>query len=282
MTNKHQHERAFFNDLPAMLARRKVLLGLGSLGSLGLIGLGLNASGLIGRKNAPMQTATAADGTSCVSDPFETEGPFPADGTNTKAGKLVNVLTKEGVIRPDLTTSFAGMKPVAAGLPLSLEIKLVNVSASCAPLAGYPLYLWHCDVKGNYSLYDQTDRNYLRGVGISDQNGLINFKTIFPGCYPGRWPHMHFEVFENATSAVSGSKALLTAQLAMPEKECHAAYQANQLYTDSIEHLKYTSLERDGIFNDNTKAQREQQTLTMQGDATTGYTANVTVGLKLS
>jgi protocatechuate 3,4-dioxygenase beta subunit len=33
-------------------------------------------------------------------------------------------------------------------------------------------------------------------VQITDANGVVSFTSIFPGCYSGRWPHIHFEVFE--------------------------------------------------------------------------------------
>ena len=50
---------------------------------------------------------------------------------------------------------------------------------------------------GNYSLYSQgaADENYLRGVQAADDDGVVTFQSIFPACYPGRWPHIHFEVY---------------------------------------------------------------------------------------
>ena len=34
----------------------------------------------------------------------------------------------------------------------------------------------------------------LLGVQVTDANGRVTFTLIVPGCYPGRWPHIHFEV----------------------------------------------------------------------------------------
>ena len=56
------------------------------------------------RGGAATVTGTAADGSVCVANPAETEGPFPADGTNVREGQTVNILTEEGVIREDIRT----------------------------------------------------------------------------------------------------------------------------------------------------------------------------------
>ena len=50
---------------------------------------------------------------------------------------------------------------------------------------------------------DVADENYLRGVQETDADGSVQFTTIFPACYAGRWPHMHFEVYESLDSATS-------------------------------------------------------------------------------
>ncbi len=167
---------------------------------------GCNIGGLIGSSEAN-ETATGADGASCIKLPSETPGPFPGDGTNRRSGSIVNVLIQSGIVRQDLRPSFAGMTPVAEGVQLDLSIRLVDVGNACAPLAGHALYIWHCDREGRYSLYNTDDSNYLRGVGISDSQGRIVFTTVFPGCYDGRWPHFHFEIFASPEKAVSAIKA---------------------------------------------------------------------------
>ena len=57
--------------------------------------------------------------------------------------------------------------------------------------------MWHCDRLGRYSLYGAgvTNQNYLRGTQEADASGNVTFTSIFPGCYSGRWPHIHFEVY---------------------------------------------------------------------------------------
>jgi protocatechuate 3,4-dioxygenase beta subunit len=180
------------------------------------------------------------------------------------------------VIREDLRTSFAGLTPTADGLELALELTLVD-AAGCTPLAGHAIYLWHCDTTGLYSLYDTTDRNYLRGVGVSDADGKVRFTTVFPGCYDGRWPHIHFEVFTSAAAAVSGEASVLTAQIAMPEAEAAAVYAADARYANGTANLGRISLATDNVFNDNSAAQIAQQTLALTGDPQGGYTGSLTI-----
>lgn len=258
-------------DLPHLTRRRVLITGLAMGGAaLSLWGV---------RGGAQTATGTGADGALCVALPAETEGPFPADGTNVREGQTVNILTEQGVIRQDLRTSIAGLTPVAEGVPVTLEITLVDVGNACVPLGGLAVYAWQCDAEGVYSIYGATDRNYLRGVGISDAQGVVRFTTIFPACYPGRWPHVHFEVFSSAEMAVSGKAALLTSQFALPEAECRAVYAANPLYAASVQTIDGVSLSQDGIFGDSSDVELAAQMLALEGDPVTGYRATARVGL---
>jgi protocatechuate 3,4-dioxygenase beta subunit len=269
--DSHEHDRGLRHDLPKLIQRRKALFALGGLGVLAAGGYGMFATA--------ETTATASDGSTCVSDATETAGPYPADGTNAKAGQTVNVLEQSGVIREDLRPSFAGMTPVADGLKLTLALQLVNANAACTPLAGHALYLWHCDTIGQYSLYDTTDRNDLRGVGVSDAQGIVRFTTIFPGCYNGRWPHFHFEVFGSVDDIETGRDSLLISQLALPEAECAAVYDTDARYANGTRNLGRQSLTRDMIFRDSSDAQMAQRTVSLSGTAQTGYAGKAMIAL---
>ena len=259
MTHHHDDhfDGGFAADLPRLLGRRRLLSLMGGLGLLSFSG-------------AP---ALALE---CVALPWETAGPYPADGSNVKAGQVVNALTQEGVIREDLRTSFGGMTPTADGLQLDLELTLVNADG-CTPLAGHAIYVWHCDATGLYSLYDTTDRNYLRGVGISDSEGKVRFTTILPGCYDGRWPHIHFEVFESAEAAISGEASVLTAQIALPEAEAAAVYAADARYSNGTTNLGRITIASDNVFGDNSEAAIAQQTLSITGDPLVSYAGTLTI-----
>ena len=149
-------------------------------------------------------------------------------------------------------------------------------ASSCSPLAGYAVYLWHCDRAGNYSLYSSgvTNQNYLRGVQGADANGLVRFTTIYPGCYSGRWPHTHFEVYRSLTAATSVSNKIATSQIALPKAASDLVY-ATSGYSASVSNLSRISLATDNVFSDG--ASLELATVT--GDVTNGMTAALTIAV---
>lgn len=261
MSHRHDdhddHDLGFAHDLPRMIGRRRLLALMGGVGLVSLSGL----------------PAAALE---CVALPWETAGPYPADGSNVKAGQVVNALTESGVIRQDIRPSFGALTPVADGVRLDLELTLVNADR-CMPLPGHAIYIWHCDTVGKYSLYDMPEANHLRGVGVADAEGKVRFTTIFPGCYDGRWPHIHFEVFESVEKAVGGEASLLTAQIALPEAECAAVYAADTRYANGTTNLGRISIATDNVFSDNSADQIAQQTLALTGDPTAGYAGTLTI-----
>ena len=264
-------------DLRTLATRRRALAVLGLTG-LGVAGGWAILSGAAGRAEATV-SGTAADGSVCVEPAAETAGPFPGDGTNSRAGQTVNVLTETGIRRTDLRPSFGGLNGTAEGLPLQVEIRLIDVANGCAPLPGHAVYLWHCDAVGRYSLYDLPDANYLRGLGVSDKAGVVRFTTVFPGCYDGRWPHFHFEVFASPEAAGTGRDALLTSQFALPQADCAAVYRTEAVYAASKANLARQSVSRDTVFRGNTAAQMAVMTLTVRRDAGAGLSATATVGI---
>ena len=107
------------------------------------------------------------------------------------------------------------------------------------------MYLWHCDREGRYSMYSQgvEDENYLRGVQEAGDDGTVTFTSIFPACYSGRWPHVHFEVFSSAADAVGDGRPLVTSQLALPEAVCEEVF-ATDGYSSSVRNLSQVSLDQ--------------------------------------
>ena len=271
----HDHDGGLARDLP-LLTRRRLVAGFGLAGVAGVAAWLLGGTGGLAEANL---SGTGADGATCLKLPDETAGPFPADGTNTRAGQTVNVLTQSGVVRQDIRGSFAGLEGVADGAALTLEITLVGVGTACAPLAGHAIYLWHADADGRYSLYDLPERNWLRGVVVTDAAGRAQVTTIVPGCYDGRWPHIHFEVFSGLEAAASGKAALLTSQFALPGAEMAALYAADSRYPASKDNLTRTTLAGDNVFGDNTAEQIAAQMVSLTGNAQTGYAGGVTVGI---
>lgn len=253
----HAHDLGFAHDLPRMIGRRRLLALMGGIGVTA-------ASGL------------PASALECIALPWETAGPYPADGSNVKDGQTVNALTQEGVIRQDIRTSFGAYSGTAEGTELTIELTLQNAE-DCAPLEGHAIYIWHCDVTGNYSLYDLTEVNFLRGVGVSDAEGKVRFTTIFPGCHDGRWPHIHFEVFESASAAISGENSLLTAQIALPEDTSAYVYANDSRYSNGTRNLGRITIATDNVFRDNSESEIAQQTMALNGDLEDGLSGTVTI-----
>ena len=260
MALMHDHDKGLAFDLPKLISRRQALGVLaGSLTTAALAACGAGSS--------TSTSASAADG----EIPEETAGPYPGDGSNGP-----NVLTESGVVRSDLTKSFGAASGVATGVPATVEMTLLDVAGGGSPLAGAAIYLWHCDSSGRYSLYDQevSGENYLRGVQESDANGKVTFETIFPAAYDGRWPHIHFEVYESLDAATSAGAKLHTSQIALPQDACEAVY-ATDGYEQSATNLAQTSLDTDMVFSDGYKS----QLATTSGSVDTGIAIKLNVGV---
>jgi protocatechuate 3,4-dioxygenase beta subunit len=116
------------------------------------------------------------------------------------------------------------------------------------------------------------NENYLRGVQLTDENGVVEFVTVFPACYPGRWPHIHFEIYTGLSEATIGANAAATSQLAFPEATCGDVF-ATTGYEASVGNLAALSLETDGVFRDGV----ERQLAAMSGNVTDGYVATLDV-----
>jgi uncharacterized protein (TIGR03437 family) len=153
------------NGISLQLNRRRTLALLGGAAALGALG----------------ESAHAAS--TCLSlAGAQTEGPY---------------WVEENLNRSDIRTdpSDGSVRP---GVLLNLTINLQEESGSnCGPLAGARVDVWHCDAGGTYS--DETANNskgrkYLRGYQISDDNGNVQFTTVYPGWYSGRTIHIHVRV----------------------------------------------------------------------------------------
>lgn len=278
--SNEDHHRSLTGDLETLARqthnRRQALMWLGAGAAFPLVGCGGGGgdSGTTSTTSTSSTTSTTTSSSSCSTIPSETAGPYPGDGTNTANGSVVNALTLSGIVRSNIVTSVASASGTAAGIPLTVTLKVVNTASSCASLAGFAVYLWHCDATGKYSMYDIATENYLRGVQVTNSSGEVTFTTIFPGCYSGRWPHMHFEVYSSLASATSGSNDIKTSQLAMPLAACNTVY-ASSIYTGSAANLASSSLASDNVFSDGSSL----QVATVTGNNTDGYVATLQVGV---
>ena len=247
------------------LDRRQALKLFAGAGLATLIGCGSD------EQSASRATPTATAAADCEPIPGETAGPFPGDGSNGP-----DVLTQSGVVRSDIRPSFGDSSGTAEGVPLTIELSVVDTGSGCAALAGAAVYVWQCDRDGGYSLYSEgiADQNYLRGVQETDADGKVTFTSIFPAAYMGRWPHIHFEVYPSLAEATSGGEPTTTSQLALPEDVCVLVY-ATAGYEQSVQNLEQTSLEGDIVFSDGA----DEQLATVEGDVDKGFAARLTVAV---
>jgi protocatechuate 3,4-dioxygenase beta subunit len=268
--------------------RRQALLWLaagGAAAALAACGGGSDSASTStdsGTTSTTSTSSTLSSGSgSCVADPQETNGPYPSDGSNAVDGTVSDILTTSGIVRSNIRSSFGSSTTMAAGVPLTLTLNLVNVASSCAVLSGYAIYIWHCNCDGEYSLYapDIQSENYLRGVQITDDNGQVTFETIFPACYSGRYPHIHFEIYRTVSAATVYTNALLTAQMAMPSAICSAVYDGSGLYSSSVSEFANISSATDMVFASSTAAELAAQTPSLTGSVSDGFTGTITIGV---
>ncbi len=277
-------DRGLLYDVGTLVSRRRAL---GILGGAGLAGVlaACGSSGTAAKTSAASSSSassssastssTAAEATADAADvvevPDETAGPYPGDGSNGP-----DVLAESGIVRGDIRRSFGSSTTQAEGIPLTIALTVRDASTGAA-LKGAAVYLWHCNRDGAYSLYSEgvTDENYLRGVQATDANGTATFSSIFPACYSGRWPHIHFEVYESVTNATSNGQIVKTSQIALPKETCDVVY-ATAGYEQSVQNLSQASLQSDNVFGNDSGI---HQIATMSGSTSAGYTAALTVGV---
>uniref|UniRef100_K3XBQ9 Uncharacterized protein n=1 Tax=Globisporangium ultimum (strain ATCC 200006 / CBS 805.95 / DAOM BR144) TaxID=431595 RepID=K3XBQ9_GLOUD len=115
----------------------------------------------------------------CILEPEVTQGPYYVSGE---------------LIRTDI-------RERQAGVDLYTELQIIDVN-TCEPVENFYLDFWHCNSTGVYSGVvakgngDSSDRanintTFHRGLAPTNAEGLVTFRTIFPGHYAGRAPHIH-------------------------------------------------------------------------------------------
>ena len=286
----HDHDRGLGFDLSTLIARRRLFTMFAGAGLAAVIASCGSDSKSSATSSAAAQTTPATDAqvvtTSASSAttaaqsaaaqslqviPEETAGPYPGDGSNG-----VDVLSETGIVRSDIRASFGSTTTVADGVPTTIKLTLVDAGGG-SPLPGAAVYIWHCDAEGRYSMYSQgvTDENYLRGVQEADSNGVVTFTSVYPACYSGRWPHIHYEVYPSIADATAASNRLATSQLALT-KEASAAVYATDAYPNSTQNLSQVSLATDMVFSDGA----ELETPTITGNVADGYTIAMSAAIK--
>ncbi len=235
------------------LTRRGALRRLGGAG-LGLAGLGAALGGGLALTARP-EPAYAA---SCVLTPELTEGPYYLD-----LRKLRRTIT-EG--RP--------------GLRLDLRLRVVDAS-SCRPLSGVAVDLWHADAAGKYSgiaSEGTSGKTYLRGIQLTDAQGLARLTTIYPGWYEGRATHIHVRCHvggRTSGTTYEGGTDAHTGQLFFRDATTDRLARIAPYASRTITRVRNT---QDGIYRQGGAGQVLR--LTRRGSALrSGFTGTVTMGI---
>jgi protocatechuate 3,4-dioxygenase beta subunit len=152
-------------------------------------------------------------------------GTAGAEGGNkaVETGAVQCVLAPELTEGPYYIAAEKLRRDIREGHPgtlLTLRLTVLNV-ATCKPIKGAAVDIWHADAAGNYSGFgpDTSSRTFLRGIQKTDANGLAVFTTIYPGWYQGRAVHIHVKVHV-------GGSVVHTGQLFFPDALTQQVYKA--------------------------------------------------------
>jgi protocatechuate 3,4-dioxygenase beta subunit len=159
--------------------------------------------------------------------------PFPHDRVLQPGPGLARLWADAGLIRSDITTGFNNVSGAAHGVPMDLHLSFHDIHHPGHAMAGRAIYVWHADAAGQYSVFNLPHRNYLRGVGITDGLGRVRFRTIYPGTYRGRPPHIHFEVYRNLDALRCGAARQFRSSMLFPDPVSRAIYASHEAYRDS-------------------------------------------------
>ncbi|WYZ36668.1 hypothetical protein EsH8_II_000174 [Colletotrichum jinshuiense] len=155
----------------------------------------------------------------CALVPETTIGPYYVEGE---------------LIRTDITDG-------EGGVPVHLDIQFVDVT-DCTAVPEQLIDVWHCNATGIYSGVSAQGQGGLnttagRGVQQSDDDGVVQFDTIFPGHYTGRATHIHImstdgpEIYPNGTFEGGTARnigQLFFDQSIISEVEALAPYNTNR------------------------------------------------------
>ena len=184
------------DDNRSTLSRRKALTLLGMAGVV-LVPACQSGGSDTGSASAP---------TSAGSSPPTSAGSTAAP-TTVPPGSIACVLTPEFTEGPfylDLDDVRSDITEGRPGAPLELKITVVDADG-CTPIKDAAVDIWHADAGGVYSGFERAQgETFLRGTQISGGDGLVTFRTVYPGWYRGRAVHIHTKVHVSGAEVHTG------------------------------------------------------------------------------
>lgn len=215
------------------MSRRQALGAFGVVSLSGLLaacGDDTKTSGQVTTTDG--STATVDTKTSTTSAPTSGAKLSAADFDSAATCEVATELT-EGPYYFDVDSIRSDIREDREGTTLRLGVRVRDAS-SCEPIENAIVDVWHCDALGIYSGFESAsqggpgggggpggappsgevppqdgqqpgnagvggssrsdDKTYLRGAQATNSDGIVEFKTIYPGWYSGRTTHIHLKV----------------------------------------------------------------------------------------
>lgn len=212
--------------------------------------------------------------TSCILAPEVTDGPYYVVGENLRS----NVKEEE----------------YCDGIDLFLEVQYVDIE-TCEPVPAVAVDVWNCNATGIYSgistsgnyAADGYNSTYLRGIQLTDHDGVVQFETIFPGHYDGRATHTHLLAHTNATVQANGTVSVWNApvthigQLFWPEA-LRSAVEATYPYTSNSQAVTSNDDDQWSIVQADASYDPFPQFVYLGEDITDGLFAWIQIGINAS
>jgi protocatechuate 3,4-dioxygenase beta subunit len=254
------------------LSRRQAMATLGTV-SLGTV---LAACGSGDGDESGSRTVRTEEGTAATVEPRTTTSKATAELFDEAGSCRVTTQLTEGPYYFDVDSVRSDITEDRRGTPLRLALRVRDASA-CEPLSDAVVDIWHCDATGLYSGFESASQGgppggggrsdqetYLRGAQVTNREGIVEFRTIYPGWYRGRTVHIHAKVhLDRAT--------LLTTQLFFDEGTTSAVHRREP----------YSSRTGRDTFNDSDGIFAESQVLTTRRDGG-GYLGLLTLDVERS
>jgi protocatechuate 3,4-dioxygenase beta subunit len=233
--------------MDARFDRRRALAALGTVSLGGLLAACGGGDGDSGG------SVTTTQGESATVEPKTTPSGASTEMFDASASCTVTPELTEGPFYFDVDRIRSDITEDREGTRLRVALR-VRDAESCEPIENAVVDIWHCDALGSYSGFDdQSARTtYLRGAQVTNSEGVVQFRTIYPGWYPGRTVHIHAKVHLD-------NRTVLTTQL-FTTREYDDKVFARAPYTEDPG--RDTFNEDDGIFDESLV-----MTLSDEGDA---------------
>ncbi|KAH6897407.1 Intradiol ring-cleavage dioxygenase [Thelonectria olida] len=225
---------------------------------------------------------TTIQNDTCVLAPDTIWGPYGVDGE---------------MVRTDL-------RETQKGIDFYLDIGVIDTE-TCEPLEGTALTIWMCNATGSYSSFTGIDpdsselldgwtkkadgttdnETFLRGIQVTDSEGMVEFLTKFPGYYVTRTTHIHVTAQTNITNGTfySQSKVQHIGQLFFEEDLLNSVY-ANSPYSAHLSTLNRTTNSEDKLYSSaSADGYSAVISVSQLGDSITdGLVGYITIGVNAS